>query len=424
MKPSLFLTVAALSLLAQPGLAASWDGAFAAALPPEPIARVAIDAHPDVERAKSELDLARAQGREYAVGPHEFTLGGYASNRTVTNNQSYEEFGLEVSRAIRLPGKASLDRAAGDLGVKAALDLVDDARHQTGLTLSDAWYAWIEAAGMLTLDRETEASYRREVDGLKRRVELSDAAIVELEQAQAALASAVAHRTQSEGAVEVARMALARTFPDLVLPANPPALPAPPVLDPPAAQWSDITLRSSHEVAIADFQAQQAEALARRARLDRRPDPTIGVRTLSEFGGREKSIGVFFSTPLGGAKRSAVADSEAARANTARIHLAQIKRESAALGERNAANSDSTRNAWLSAAAAVEASETATRRIQRGYELGELDLAAVLTAGRQLYEVKRAEISARTNGWRALTHLRLDAHDMWHDADDGPLPER
>jgi len=415
-KPSLFLSVAALALAAaSPSAAATWDAAFAAALPPEPAARAAVDAHPDVDTARARLDLARAQGRELAAGPHEFTVGGYASNRQVRNDMGYQEFGLDVSRAIRLPGKAALDRAAGTAGVKAAEDMVDDARHQTGLALSDAWYAWIEASSVLDLDRQTEESLRRDVAALQRRVELQDAAVVELEQVQAALAVASTRRAQSEGQYEAARLVLMRQFPNLPIPAQRPDLPPPPALDPVASEWPQITVDHSHEIAIARFQAEQAEALASRARLDRRADPTVGVRALSEFDGREKSLGVFFSMPIGGARRSAIADAEAARATAARVNLAKIQRESRALGEYNAANSEATRAAWRSAASAVEASDAAARRITRGFELGELDLAAMLLANRQVYDARRAEIAARTAAWRAVTHLRLDAHDLWHD---------
>lgn len=404
------------SALASSAAAANWDGAFAKALPQEDLAKAAIDAFPEVQRAKAELSLAKAKARELNAGPYEVTV-----NANTADN--YPNFTWDVSRAIRLPNKAGLDRKAGKLGVSAATDMVDDARHQTGLALSDAWYAWAEAEAYLALDREAEALARRDAEAVRTRLAAKDAAQLDLDQAEAALAAAVAKRSLSEGQAQTAKLALARGFPDLPLPAQPPVLPEPPVLEHPVTEWADITVRSSHEIAIADYQAQQAEVLARRARADRLPDPTVGVRAIPEAtpGGRYqvKGIGLYVAIPLGGSRRAAIADQGAAQASMAEINLMRIRRESAALGERNAVGSQSARASWTSAKAAVEATQAAAGRTQQGYTLGELDLAQTLLANRQLNDARRAEIAARTQAWRAVTHLRLDAHDLWHDQDDG-----
>jgi outer membrane protein TolC len=416
MNRSLLLATVAWLAVAGSAAAAGWDGSFARALPQEDLAKAAVDGYPDVARAKAELLVAEARARELDAGPYEFTV-----NANTADN--YPKFTWDLSRTIRLPAKGALDRKAGALGVSAAKDLVDDARHQTGLLLSDAWYAWIEAEANRTLDRDIEASAQREVEALRRREAEKDASRLDVEQAEAALASAAARRAASEGQAEARRLALMRSFPGLVLPSVPPALPEPPPLEHPATEWADITVRASHEIAIADFQAQQAEVEARRARLDRMPDPTLGLRAVPDptpgGGYAVRGIGVFVSVPIGGGRRRAVADASAARASVAAINLARIKRESAALGERNAVLSESARRAWRSAQAAVTAGEAAAARTQRAYQLGELDLAQTLQAVRQLNEVRRAEVGARVEAWKTLTHLRLDAHDLWHDSDEG-----
>jgi outer membrane protein TolC len=412
----LLLPLLAVSALASPAAAAGWDGAFAKALPQEDLAKSAIDAYPDVQKAKAELSFARAKARELNAGPYEVTVN-------LNNADNYPNLTWDVGRTFRLPNKAQLDRKAGRLGVSAAEDMVDDARHQTGLALSDAWYAWAEAEAYLALDREAEALARKEADAVRTRVEAKDAAALDLDQAQAALATATARRALSEGQAQTARLALARAFPDLPLPAQPPVLPEPPPLEHPAAEWADITVRSSHEIAIADYQAQQAEVMARRARADRFPDPTFGIRGIPEAtpGGQYqmRGIGAYVAIPLGGSRRAAIADQGAAQASVAEINLWRVKRESAALGERNAVNSESARNSWRSAEAAVQASQAAEERTQNGYVLGELNLTQTLLAVRQLNDAKRAEVAARVQAWRAITHLRLDAHDLWHDSDAG-----
>jgi outer membrane protein TolC len=408
------LATAAVALAAQPSQAANWDSAFAAALPPEALAKAAVDAYPDVSRAKADLALARARSRELAAGPYEFVL-----NANTADN--YPKFTWDIGRSIRLPGKAALDRKAGQLGVEAAQDMVDDARHQTGIMLSDAWYAWVQAEATLALDRDIEASARKDFDAVQKREALKDASRFDLEQAEAALASAVAHRSLSEGQAETARLVLMRSFPELPMPARPPALPEPPALEHPVGEWADITVKSSHEIAIADFQAQKAEVEARRAKLDRTPDPMVGIRGVPDptpgGGYQMKGVGFYVAVPIGGGRRAAQAEASAAQASAAQINLMKVRRESAALGERNAITSNSTRLAWRSAQAAVEATEAVAKRTQRGYELGELDLAQTLLTSRQLNEMKRAEVAARVEAWKAVTHLRLDSHDLWHDQD-------
>lgn len=422
MKRALLISLVAGPLLASPAAAANWDGAFARALPQEDLAKAAIDAFPDVQRARAELSLAKAKARELNAGPYEVTV-----NANTADN--YPNFTWDLSRGIRLPNKASLDREAGRLGVSAAADLVDDARHQTGLALSDAWYAWVEAEAYLSLDREAEALAGKEREAVRTRLQAKDAAQLDLDQAEAALAAAVARRALSEGQAQTAKLALARAFPELPLPAQPPALPEPPVLEHPLSEWAAITVRSSHEIAIADYQAQQAEVLAKRARADRFPDPTVGIRAIpvTRPAGpyQVQGIGVYVSIPLGGSRRAAIASQSAAQASVAEINLMRVKRESAALGERNAVSSQSSRNSWTSAKAAAEANQAAADRTQRGYVLGELDLAQTLMANRQLNDARRAEITARVQAWRAVTRLRLDSHDLWHDNDakaGGPLP--
>jgi outer membrane protein, heavy metal efflux system len=394
------------------------EATFRLALPADDLAREAIDADPEVESARAGLELSRAQSRQLAAGDHEFVLSASAIDRRVRNDTTYREYGFDLSRALRLPGKGAVDRRTGLLGEQAAEAMVDDARHQTSLRLSALWFDWLEAAGLLALDRETEASLERDVAALRRRVDLQDAATVELEQALSALAAAQGRRAQAEGALENARLRLTLGFPGLLLPASPPVLPEPAGLDRPVSEWAAIVVERSHEIEIFALHARQAESVAARARLERIADPTIGVRTFSERGGEEQGLGVYISTPFGGARRSAASAASAARASAAQIDLARVRREIEIQGRTDAASVQSSQLVWRSAMNAVNAGTAAAGRIRRGADLGELDLSEVLLADRQLHEARRAEITARTQAWRALVNLRLDAHDLWASLDD------
>ncbi|MGG2377395.1 TolC family protein, partial [Salmonella enterica] len=77
----------------------------------------------------------------------------------------------------------------------------------------------------------------------------------------------------------------------------------------------------------------QARARADRARLDRRGDPTLGLRVFSEKGGMEKGAGVLFALPFGGGWRSAQADRAAAQADAAQADLHNVELAMANLAE-------------------------------------------------------------------------------------------
>lgn len=74
---------------------------------------------------------------------------------------------------------------------------------------------------------------------------------------------------------------VAQTFPELTMPETPFVLPAPEPLDA-EIQWAELTLSRSHELEIYRKEAERRDAVAKRARLDRFADPTVGERGFSE----------------------------------------------------------------------------------------------------------------------------------------------
>ncbi|HLO94707.1 MAG TPA: hypothetical protein VK195_10335, partial [Burkholderiaceae bacterium] len=69
--------------------------------------------------------------------------------------------------------------------------------------------------------------------------------------------------------------------------------------------------------------------------------------------------------------------------------------------------------AWSRARAQREAATQASRRVQRGYELGELELAALVQSRRLQAEAERAELQARLEAQQARSRLLIDAHQIW-----------
>ncbi|MCK7496877.1 MAG: TolC family protein [Comamonadaceae bacterium] len=88
--------------------------------------------------------------------------------------------------------------------------------------------------------------------------------------------------------------------------------------------WQEQILAHSHELALARAQVQRERLVAARSGADRLPDPTAGIHYASEFGGRERIVGVSVSIPLPGAAAPRASDGAQARAEAAASREAGI----------------------------------------------------------------------------------------------------
>lgn len=414
MKPLLLAAVASLALAraASPASSAESGWTRPSFLPDDARILSVLDASPELDAARAALQGAEAERRSLAAGPYETMLGFSSDRRSVRGEGDYAEWALQASRALRSPGKRDLDLKAGAAGALAARDSVEDARHQASLRLAGLWVEWLQAEGEILIDREEIAVDEREVAALERRLALKDASVLELELAQAALARARAALAETQGRAEAARSALDALYPGLA-PARPPELAAPAAPLRPLGAWIPVIVERSHEITIAKAIADRDAALARRARLDQRPDPIVGLRVFNERGGAETGAGVTVSIPLGGAARSATVDRQAAAASIAEARYRMVARDVEAEGRNDVAKARAGLAGWARAREAADAAGQAAQRIARAYALGERDLTDVLAARRQLFDARRVELTARASAQSALLRLALDAHELW-----------
>ncbi len=394
------------------------------ALPPEPLVQATLDASPDVQAARDRLDAARAQAERLRVGEHETTFTATAAGRYESDYYSqpgrspsatFPEGYVGAERAFRLPGKARLDRETGDLGVEAAKDEVDDARHKTALALADAWFTWVRASAEAELDRRSVTGAQDALAAMRRRVQLKDAAVLDEDRVAAALAVAQAKVQASQGEADSAMLSLHEGFPELPLPAHAPILPDPIAPPEPAEGWRAEIFARSHEIRIAELKAQEQRTIAERARLDEHPDPTFGVRGFNEQGNRETGAQLTFSIPFGGERRSAIAQGETAKASALQADAVKMQRDISTLAGQDVAQMRSALLAWSATRQAATAAAASAHLQQRAYALGAQGLSDTLLADGLVYQAVRAELDARVQAWTAVTRLRLDAHALWAD---------
>lgn len=382
-------------------------------LPDEAAIGTALDAHPSVIAARARLEAAQRRAEGLKANPHEFTISGGYTQRSVDREGDFNEYDAQLSRGIRLPGKGRLDKEIGQYGVEAALNQAEDAKHQAALLLASHWFDWLSASAQARVDQAAVENYEKALAAVTRRKELRDAAQLEVDQAAAALASARLAAEQSGGLARLARIRLETHFPALPLPVEAPELRVPEITDARLSQLRDNVIANSHEIAAATAQARQMEAAAARARKDRLADPTLGLRLFSERNGAERGAGVVFSMPLGGGYRKAVADEAGAGASAARAEEQLARFRVLETADADAAEARYRIAAWQRARESIEAQMAALAKLRRGHQLGEIDLGDLLLGERMVHEAFRIEATSRAEAVRAITKLRIDRHQLW-----------
>ena len=409
MRPANWLIAAALMALP----ATAWATTAETGLPGPADVSAALDGHPAVIAAETRIEAARADAEAMARGTQEFTLTTGYTQRSVDREGRYDEFDATLSRAIRLPGKAAYDRAAGRYGLAAARNRAEDARHQAALVLADSWWDWVVAAAEAKVARQSVANHTAMLAAVRRRVELRDAAQLEADLSEAALGAAALMAEQASGREAVARARLTARFPLLPVPTEAPEPPQPRLPDGGVARFGEQIVARSHDITAAQAEAQRLDALAQRARLDRLADPVLGVRLFSERGGAERGAGVVMSMPLGGRHRQALADKAQAEASVAQAEVQAVRLAVNEAAAADMAEALAQHEAWTRARAGLDAQVAALNKLRRGQAAGEIGLADVLIGERQVHDAFRAEAVARADAGRALTRLQIDSHELW-----------
>jgi outer membrane protein TolC len=400
----------------------AWAGeANDAMLPPQELVLSAISQTPEVRLAEASLSRADAQARMRATGSYEAQATVIPQRRRVEGDRTYNEWELDLTRPIRLPNKARLDREIGAQGQQAAQLGLEDAHHAAARRLLAAWCDWQRArAQRWQLEQLTELA-RRDRDAVARRVALGDAAERERVAADAALAQVQAAWVGAQSAETQAELTWTSVFPSLPLPQREPVSDyTPPALEGSDDAWVAQIVARSHEIGASAALARQKDAEARRARADRVPDPTVGIRVLNDLGGRERAYGVVLGIPLGSSYRKAEAASASADAMAAEANLSMVQRDIEREARAVVVAARSHRNIWLSQRQALNAARDNAAKAARAYALGESGIAELLAARRVEQEASLAERQAAIDALDAVTRVQVDAHEIWHRHDDEP----
>ena len=385
-------------------------------LPDPKAAEAALWASPSVAQARGDYAAQALRSQSLQQGRDEWKLDAEVDQRRIqtTPSDNFAEWGLALSRPIRMPARAEADRAlAGALNAHAEASL-GEALHESGRQLLTLWFDWLNLASQSNQWQAQRQLAEQQLATVNARIRLGEAPRTERVNAEAALAQIRLQQLQSATRLQQARSRLLTQFPTLPLTA---ATTLPPPTQPgfqgSADHYVDAVLEHNHELFRARRQADVLQAEAHKLAQHRSIDPTVGMFYRNEMGGNEHVLGLGVGLTLpGGARRTdqEAAEQLATSARNAAIQLEQrLRQEARADFETAVAQVEN----WQQADRAAQALTEAARLAARAYELGEGSLDQVLVNRRLALEGQLMAQQTQLDALAANARLKLDSHQLW-----------
>ncbi|MDP3585139.1 MAG: TolC family protein [Thiobacillus sp.] len=383
-------------------------------LPDPAAAEAALWASPMVAQARGEFAAQTLKSQGLQRGHAEWAVSADVAQRRIQSplRESQAEWGVALSRPLRLPAVAAADRTlAGALTAHAEANL-GEALHESGRQLLALWFDWLNEASQAQLWQAQFQLAERQLDAVNSRIRLGEAPRAERVNAEAALAQIRLQQQQAGLRMQQAHSRLLAQFPALPLPPDR-ELPQP---VPPAGSadaYVDAVLEHNHELARARRQADVLQAEAWQLAKRRSADPSVGVFYKNEVGGDEHVLGLNVGLTLPGAARrysQQAAQQLSATAQDSAMRLEQRLRQEARTDFETAATQAGN---WGQADRAAQMLEEAARLAARAYSLGEGGLDQVLLTRRLALDGRVQAQQAQVAALAADARLKLDAHELW-----------
>jgi outer membrane protein TolC len=378
---------------------------------PTPLVRTLLEQDPEVAAGRSGRDVLHQDAGMQQASPYEWTAKLSTQRRTIEAGPRYNEWNAGLERTIRLPAKAGADRKIAGAMQEEGNAHYGEALHETARELLTLWIDWANAEQAQTLASQQVGASQENLSIVGKRFKAGDAARLDANVAQAELAEQRRAALEARTAANVAWARLHARFP--ALPRDYAAVPTPVPLNADDAFWRERILSESDELKIAQARLNRAQAQLERARAEKLPDPTVGIYSASEVGGRERITGVSLSMPIPGSHRSGRAERAVYAAEVSRHEVELKKRELDAEIGAAIASAQGAYEGWQAGEEAAVAMQDNLRLMQRAYSLGEADLQSLLAARRQSATAAQGALTAKAAAARAYYMLLVDAHLVW-----------
>jgi outer membrane protein TolC len=373
--------------------------------------RPLLDQDPSVIAARTNLDAARQESQILDRSPHEWNARASTQRRSVQDGQRYQEWNIGVERTLRLPAKARADRKIGVATVEQAEAEYGEAIHEAAKTFLNLYLDWLTAEQGYLLAKTNREAAQENLAVVDKRVRAGDASRLDQSLSQADLAEQRRSENEAGTLANATWGRLSARFP--AMKRQNASMPVPSAIKDDFAFWRERILTESDTLKTAQAEYRKALANAERLRADRTPDPTVGVFSASEVGGREKLYGVSISIPIPGGQRSLQAVRATQLAEVARQGTDLKQRELEAEIANTVVNARGAYESWQIAESALVSTQENARLMQRAYSLGEADLQALLLARRQATAAAQSALTSKAAALKAYNSLVIDAHLVW-----------
>ncbi len=397
--------------LATMGPAHALQAPTVSGLLPTELARPLLEQDPRVAAARAGLSVARQESSILDKSPYEWAAKATGQRRSLDTGAQYREWNVGLERAIRLPGKGAADRDIGKATIEEAEARYGEAMHESAKDLLSLWIDWLGAERGLELAAANLQAVQENMQAVDKRSRAGDASRLDLNLAGAELAEQKRQNNDAQTQAAAAWARISVRFPG-IKPLRM-GLPSPQWMAEDASQWRDRILAESDTLKLAQTQLRIAQGQAERARASRFADPTVGVFSASEVGGRERLMGLSISIPLVGGLRDARSAKAVAAVEVARQTVELMQRE---LEADIATAFVTARGLYESLQMANEGARSMqenAKLVQRAYALGEGDLQSLLLARRQATASENSALQAQVGAVKAFYGLLTDAHFIW-----------
>jgi cobalt-zinc-cadmium efflux system outer membrane protein len=370
-----------------------------------------LEQDPEVMAARAGLDVARQDAKALEESPYEWTARVNAHRRTTEPGARSNEWNVGLERTLRLPAKGSADRRIAAATLDEGKARYRGAWRAASRELIDQWLDWLAAREGQSLAMAHQQAARENLAAVEKRVKAGDASRLDASLARAESAEQQRAGNEARTASAVAWAKLHARFP--ALPEQVTPVPSAVALSLNAASLRERILERNAMLQTAQAQLRKAQAQSERARAEKVPDPTVGVYTASEARNQERITGVMLSIPIPGAQRRMRANSAVYAAELTRQELELKKRELEGSIATMLAMTEGAYAGWQIADSGAAAMRDNAALTQRAYELGEVDLQSLLTAGRLATSAEQTALSAKVAATRAYFSLLLEANLLW-----------
>lgn len=367
-----------------------------------------------VVQARGELEAQLLNSQSLQGGRDEWSLAAEAAYRRLqlSPQENHAEGSISLSRPLRLPSRARADH-------KLARSLVDHSKaqlgemlHESGRRLLELWFEWLGKYSQLRLWKAQIRLGEQQLETVKIRIKVGEAARSELVNAEAALAQIRLQQQITVMQEQQARRQLGAEFPGLQIAADE-ILPAPVSPEGTAENYVTQAIAYNHELLRARYKAEMLQAEADQFASRDSIDPSVGAFYKNEGNGNEHIFGMNLVLTLPGSARRTDQQATlrlASSAQKTKLLLEQrLRNEALALFESATSQTDN----WSQAEHVAQALTEAARLSERAYSLGEGNLDQVLLNRRLAIEGQLTALQTQVSALATNARLKLDAHQLW-----------